>query len=102
MRIQARKIVKQCKIIDISIKCDICGKIIADIDHENEYYQLVTGHHDWGNDSCESVRSEDICSNECLQKRFDKYLREEAEGSYTAYFEVNKAWGRRIQYEKED
>lgn len=101
MKIQARKIVKQYKIIDISIKCDICDKIIADADHENEYYQVMTGHHDWGNDSCDSVWSEDICSDECLQKRFNKYLNEEAKGSYTAYFDVNKEWGK-ILYEKED
>ena len=35
MRIRDRKIVKQYKFIDTAIKCDVCDKIIADIDHEN-------------------------------------------------------------------
>ena len=101
MIVEARKIVKNSKVIPISIKCDICDGLIADKDHENEYYQLMTGHNDWGNDSIDSIKHEDICSDECLKKRFDKYLREEAYGSYTAYFEVTKAWGRITDYEED-
>ena len=53
------------------IKCDICRKEIKD----EYYYEVTTSHNDWGNDSWESLHISDICSNECLSKMFDEYLK---------------------------
>lgn len=40
--------------------CDICRK-------------EITGHYDWGNDSCASIENLDVCSVECLNTVFDNY-----------------------------
>lgn len=78
------------------IICDCCEKVIAERTKEStssvaaEYFEVVTGHYDWGNDSCESRERKDYCSVECLQKAFDKYYKEEKDGQQgSAYFEVS-------------
>ena len=70
--------------------CDVCDSVI-DPDHES-YWELTTGHHDWGNDSCESIQYFDICSEACLKKKFDEYVKESGvNDDNTMYFEVNRA-----------
>lgn len=58
------------------IKCDVCGKIIEPPSIEDQYkwmekpytyYAVKTGHHDWGNDSIESIEERDICID-CIGK----------------------------------
>lgn len=69
------------------IKCDSCGKEIPALPLNrggNKYYYVTTGHHDWGNDSCESVVYHDICPD-CINKFTADYLRS---GSTTAYIEI--------------
>ena len=79
-------------------KCDICGKIIWDSRNEGygvkfqDRYYLTTGHEDWGNDSCDSMKTFDICSKECLMKKFDEYIEKTCGKSNTEYFEVNHSW----------
>ena len=75
--------------------CDECGKEVqfyitghktyADL----EYYDVTTGHDDWGNDSCDSIEHNGYCCADCLRKAFDKWV-EENEHSSTAYFEIHK------------
>ena len=70
--------------------CDICNSIIDD---DNNYWELTTGHHDWGNDSCDSIEHFDICSEACLRKKFDEYIRESMKylgGCNSMYFEVKR------------
>ena len=75
--------------------CDICGK---EFNYEPRhkaktasYYHIVTGHHDWGNDSCESVDSRDACCNECLSRFTQEWLKDEdVLSSDTAYIEIHK------------
>ena len=55
----------------IKIVCDICGR---EIDDDDYCFEVTTGHHDWGNDSCDSVEEKQICSDECLQREFIHYL----------------------------
>lgn len=56
------------------IKCDICGKVVPiKKDNDSRYFRVVTGHNDWGNDSCDSVESKDICP-ECIADFTSKYL----------------------------
>ena len=40
--------------------CDICGKEIT-----GPHWSVMTGHHDWGNDSVDSVQHKDACSGLC-------------------------------------
>lgn len=78
------------------IVCNICGKEI-NYDEKSltgpvgRYYQIKTGHHDWGNDSCESVEYTDACCDECLSKFTQKWLKDEdVIRSNTAYIEIYK------------
>lgn len=71
-----------------TMHCDVCNCIIDD---DVAYWELTTGHHDWGNDSCDSIEHFDVCSETCLRKKFDEYVRESMKylGGYnTMYFEV--------------
>lgn len=73
--------------------CDICGKTIYEfVDGKcrkhDEYWSLTTGHNDWGNDSCDSVESLDLCSKECCIKALEKYLDEYSGSRNTGYFEL--------------
>ena len=43
--------------------------------NSKDYYEVTTSHGDWGNDSWESLHIYDICSDECLSKMFDEYLK---------------------------
>ena len=65
------------------IKCDICGTIIEPpskedrfnwMDEKYKYYEVTTGHHDWGNESCESVQHYDICPG-CIDAFTNEYLK---------------------------
>ena len=69
--------------------CDICNGVI---DNNAEYWELTTGHHDWGNDSVDSIKYFDVCSEVCLRKKFDEYVRESGtKYCNTMYFEVERA-----------
>ena len=70
------------------IKCDVCGRIIKpdrSRSKKNKYYDVKTGHNDWGNDSWESRTHHDICPD-CINAFVTKYL-DEANG--TEYIEVD-------------
>lgn len=79
-------IVKTVKKI-IGIKCDECGKVIlADngAKPSNRYFEVTTGHRDWGNDSVDSIHYHDLCPS-CVGDFTSEYL-ESAKG--TEYIEV--------------
>lgn len=62
----------------VGVKCDICGRIIKAKerpygDDDCKYYDVMTGHRDWGNDSCDSIEHHDVCP-ECLIKVVSKYF----------------------------
>ena len=76
--------------------CDVCGKLINSstntysngIHPYEHYFNAVWGHHDWGNDSCESVEDFDICSFECLDKKYEEFKKEFNDSS-TCYFNID-------------
>lgn len=71
-----------------TMHCDVCHNVIDD---NGPYWELTTGHYDWGNDSCDSIEHFDICSEACLRAKFDEYARESGASEYnTMYFEVEK------------
>lgn len=70
------------------MKCDVCGRIILPKQGrqaENKYYEVATGHFDWGNDSFESRENYDICPI-CVNNFISDYL---AKGKGSEYIEVN-------------
>lgn len=76
------------------VKCDICGRIIPAVTFyrtdASKYFRVTTGHNDWGNDSCDSVKHRDICP-ECVGKFVSDYLGDK-NGYDTAYIEVETEW----------
>ena len=82
----------------ISLVCDVCGKEIPANKFTagkrnyctRKYMEVTTGHHDWGNDSIDSIEVHHICSTECM----DKYMRNfymtfcQNEDSGTDYIEI--------------
>lgn len=81
------------------VVCDVCGKVLEPSKERGaygnwtKYYEVTTGHRDWGNDSCESVKTVDICP-ECLDKYVSNYFKNT--NSTTAYLEIETE----IVYEK--
>lgn len=72
------------KRIKVGIKCDVCEK-----DINGKYWKLETHHRDWGNDSCESYESFDLCSRECIDKKMDEYI-ESCKHSNTQHFHLEQ------------
>lgn len=92
-----RKVMKEVEETVSSVGiCDICGK---EFNYEtlpyrqpmSSYYDITTGHHDWGNDSVDSVESRDACCDECLLKFIQEWLKNRSVTcSNTAYIDIHK------------
>lgn len=70
--------------IEIGCKCDICEK---PIEQGSFFFHVLTGHRGWGNDSCESQKWFDICSQECLQTMYRKF---DAMPDNTKYMDISR------------
>lgn len=66
--------------------CDVCKKEIT----VNSYWELTTHHNDWGNDSIESYEYFDVCSKDCMRKKFEEYLKDSDTGYNTMFFEAQR------------
>ena len=74
-----------------AVQCDKCFKAIMvenGMHDSNRYFEVMIGHHGWGNDSCDSIKHFDICPN-CIGGFVVNYL-DKAKG--TAYIDVNVAY----------
>lgn len=83
----AYKVTKTC----IAVECDICHKTIPVkkrnyTDRSGRYFEITTGHNDWGNDSIESIETRDVC-DECAPQFIYEYL-DGIAYSNTAYMKV--------------
>ena len=67
--------------------CDECGSEI-----NGSYFNVITGHHDWGNDSIDSMETKHYCRISCLGGAMVHYYVGEAHNSDTAYFNVGKEY----------
>lgn len=50
----------------VGVECDICKRLIDPAGYREDssrYFEVTTGHHDWGNDSCDSIKHFDIVGN---------------------------------------
>ena len=69
------------------VRCDVCEKIISvNRGVASRYFNVRTGHNDWGNDSCDSIEHFDFCCYDCLQKFFEEYFKDNE--SDTAYMDI--------------
>lgn len=90
------QMVKAKTVVATDYICDVCKKrIYTDIKDTpklsgklTEYYNIVCGHNDWGNDSIESRESSIICK-ECLTTALMQYKNRAERNPYnTCYIEV--------------
>lgn len=84
--------------VDEKIYCDICGN---EINKKDGYYALMTGHNDWGNDSCDSIEHYELCSKECLTEKFNMYLERSKGKINTEYFEVDHRKGYEVELRRD-
>ena len=83
--------------------CDKCKKVIrrsisdifkdkCKVDFRNrvEWYEVTTGHYDWGNDSIDSIKHQDICLD-CIDEVFNDYKNRASETT-TEYIEIHHCW----------
>ena len=78
----------------IGYVCDVCEKDIkinevSAWDNSNIYkgFEVKVGHHDWGNDSVESIEYRHICE-ECLTKDVENYFKDKENWTTTKYYEI--------------
>ena len=90
-------LVERIKKVQTSVVCDKCGKeIVAKKRPDNwdwstqKYFNVTTGHNDWGNDSYESVKHFDICQ-ECILDFVSNYLKS-SKRSTSAYIEIDSGF----------
>ena len=76
------------------VRCDICKKVLRHSRDSHpgqkypKYYEVTTGHHDWGNDSCDSIKHRDICHG-CITTFVSEYLK----GNHgTAYIDIETTY----------
>ncbi len=65
------------------LRCDCCNKKII---NSNCYYDVIIGHHDWGNDSIDSIQDKEICE-ECINNFVNTYL---SEANGTEYINIQR------------
>ena len=74
------------------VRCDVCEKIVpVNRGVVSRYFNVRTGHNDWGNDSCDSVESQDICPD-CINKFVTEYLRDSV--GTTRYIDIETSYAR--------
>lgn len=71
-----------------TMTCDVCKKEIL---KGSGYWNVTTGHNDWGRDSIDSIEHFDICSEICLMSKFSDYLDESGGDDYnTEYIKIER------------
>ena len=84
--------------IGVEIYCDDCGVLIGrHIQGKRptvsfDYYEVTTGHYDWGNDSCESIDEKIYCPT-CLYKAFNVYISNSNHQQNTKYMRIAHTHG---------
>lgn len=88
---ETRKVMREVtETVKSIVYCDVCKKL-APITHDGwwqKYYEVTTGHDDWGNDSCESIEKQQCCSYDCALKVAAQWFKERL-GSDTAWCKIN-------------
>ena len=84
---------KEIREIDVCVEgdlvCDNCDKHIDIMKQKGTYYSILSGHREWGNDSCDSIEELDACCDECLIALVNRWL-EKWKGYNTAYINIER------------
>ena len=83
------------------VKCDVCEKVIPPrpwVNEESKYFRVTTGHHDWGNDSIDSINNCDVCPD-CINNFVADYL---SSAGGTQYINIETKHIDAFQYEYVD
>jgi len=87
-------IIKETKLIQdtipVLVKCDCCGNETAyeyqRINNMLGWHHFSSGHYEWGNDSCDSVETFDVCSSECywitVKEQLETFSDDEKDTAY--------------------
>ena len=75
--------------VEGELTCDACKKTIDITKQDGTYYNIWSGHNDWGNDSPDSIDDLDACCDECLNTLVNKWL-EKWHGYPTAYINIQR------------
>jgi hypothetical protein len=96
---EAEEVVVRTKRRVEGVECDICKRLITPPNNyswsKSRYFKVTTGHHDWGNDSCDSVEHRDICPD-CIMDFTSKYI-SNVDG--TDYLEIETTYAYKNEYE---
>ena len=81
------------KLAVVGKKCDVCGADILPTSRnfpreEKTFYEILTYHNDWGNDSVESHSHYHACSISCAMKFTAQYLAENYNGINSTAIEI--------------
>lgn len=108
-----KKAVCQDVIVSEECRCDRCGRHLwyhtkdghkkPGVKEMAHYYNIVTGHHDWGNDSIDSVETYDVCVG-CAKKMFEEYIEDSYNRTNSLYFECSheRTWDEHEEEEENE
>lgn len=63
--------------VRVGHKCDNCGKTIYQSKFPDEWHHFMSYHNECGDDSCESVKSYDVCRPKCYIEKLTKIVETE-------------------------
>ena len=99
-----KKKIEETRNILTSIVCDVCGRDIPANKWTNgkpkycteKFMRVTTGHHDWGNDSIDSIETHQICSPECMDEFikgfYENFTRNKESGTDYIEIESETVW----------
>ena len=97
------------KVEDVEyLYCDKCNKLIYKIHLKDrtfctklvEWYDVITGHNDWGMDSSESIQQTEICPD-CIEEVYNDYIKR-AKPYSSEYIEIAHRHGYTEDFTIED
>ena len=62
------------KSVPVSVKCDVCNKVYKHGEFEKHGRHIIAQHHNWGNDSIDSIEDADVCSGNCYLWQLKQFL----------------------------
>ena len=67
----------------VGYQCDVCSRQVR----KSQNRSITAMHYDWGNDSCDSVKTFDVCSKECYETKIRELCVSERYRKYRSYFD---------------
>lgn len=98
---EAEEVVVRTKRRVVGVECDICKRLITPPTGYawlgSRYFEVTTGHNDWGSESCESIEHRDICPD-CIVDFTSTYI-SNADGSEYLKIETTHVYKNDYEYD---